>query len=378
MTHSFIKNYSKSFKQPVVEIPGFDLSKAFAPANKLAKLGIEVELETSNALPTDGRIGVKAPKSKSSWVSKPDGSLRRGIEYVVNNPIYVEEVDVMVNGLYKAIEDFSTDLALSNRCSTHVHYNIGGLKVNSITSIIALWTAFEELLINYCGENRKSNHFAVSSSESLVNIERWAYFLESGSLDLTEGLKYTSMNLRTMRTLGSIEFRCGDAYDTAGPVIDWVKLVHGICDYAVQNFKNPQDMAYVMSETGGVNLLAKICHDAGIGSLMRGILNAEGNENADYVVMGGFRRVQSLCYSFPWSAWMPSFEKEYIPNPFEQKVKTEGIWRNDDRAVRAEPVAPRGRILDIPPQADGGRPVPNETWDAFTVRMNNPNGGVRG
>src|SRR5690606_13809698 len=143
------------------------------------KIGLELEIEARSNTPNDGHLErVVSPDTKARWVSVRDGSLRGDYakEYILSKPINRNELEPMLGGLFDAFKEYRTQLNNSNRCSTHVHLNMTGKKINEVTSIICLWTVFEDALINFCGEQRVKNHFALSSSDVPATLAEWEEF----------------------------------------------------------------------------------------------------------------------------------------------------------------------------------------------------------
>ena len=226
MDEEFFDRYSKVNKKKE-GIPGFQMNSPLVSNSLKGTVGLELEMEATNRLPSDGHLeAVKGKTTKCRWLTVQDGSLRgSALEYLFSTPCTRDEIEPMVTGLYDQIALNKTHLSLSNRCSTHVHINMAGKTVNQISSIIALWAVFEEALIEWCGEERKTNHFALSMQNATSLVDTWNLFLRTGSLGWPEGLKYSALNILPIWEKGSIEFRCGPASENPGVPIRWATFL---------------------------------------------------------------------------------------------------------------------------------------------------------
>lgn len=313
----FLESYTKT-EEKDRGIPGVKMHAPIVQGNPLNDIGIELEIEGNN-LPTDGHLAaIRSPVSRATWAVHRDGSLRgEALEYVLSTPVKPSELEYMLAALWEKFKTSKTAMTLSNRCSTHVHVNVGGAKINEITSVIALWTTLEEVLINWCGLDRVSNHFCLPSSQSSTVIRTWGRFLENGQYDFPEGMKYSALNLRPMRTFGSVEFRTMRASEDYVPILDWALFCHGLVGYARDKYSVPALMANELSERSGHDIFMAICDKAGVSQMFRdSVLSHEMNDDFNGKCMNGFRRAQPLIGMFPWEKWSPVMNKEYIQNPF--------------------------------------------------------------
>ena len=365
---AFMEEYEKAFSE-IVCIPGVEMNRPYASGSVPGDVGLELEIE-GRGLPTEGALEkIKGVKSNARWATKTDGSLRgESIEYVLNAPCMIDEVEPLVVGLYDKFSSSKTELLLTNRCSTHVHVNMTGKKINEITSAIALWTAFEEPLTLWAGEERVNNHFCLSAKDSNQGtVQAWRGFLRSGRARWGDNLKYSALNILTLNRFGSLEYRVMNASEDPRRIIDWTKFVFTLTRYAGDVFNNPKSLLYAMSERGGRDLFIEICARAGVSEeFVLGVSRTVSN--LDRAVLDGFRRAQPLVAGFDWDAWMPEINKEYIANPFGTK-KAKGFvidvgpepLENARRFLR-EPIArldwDEPDEADIRPRPRGGRVFP--------------------
>ncbi len=288
-------------------------------------VGIELEIEGEN-LPGFANLGgVVSPDLQRTWHAKPDGSLRGGLEYVLSGPVKTTEVRYMVKGLFDKFKDIGSQLNNSNRCSTHVHVNVSDLKINQLTSVIALWCTLQSAFIPWHGEQRVVNHFCLSARDEESMLDAWLDYLRLGSppgAGRRDGIKYTALNILPIFTQGSVEFRCGGAPDDEDKVVWWAKLCNAIVRYAADNYKNPMDFGYAISEQGPEEILRRVVEAANLGPLTTERVLSEllpRDNTFHYDAMSDFRDVQPLLYTIPWDSLMDEINKENIPNPFVVK-----------------------------------------------------------
>jgi hypothetical protein len=339
---AFLDEYLKKKEPSDQAIPGLPLNSPLVAVNGLGDIGLELEIEALN-LPSAGHLAdIQAPKSMAMWSPKRDGSLRgESAEFVVTTPIYAEELEFMLSRLWEKFTRHQTRFNLSNRCSTHVHINMGGKKINEITSIICLWTAFEEALINWCGVQRKTNHFCLSVKDSNNLIRGWENLLSRGRYDFPEGrFKYAALNVATLPTLGSLEFRTMAGSTTYQPIIDWAKFLKALVDYAVTRFPNPSLIANDLSERPAREIFGEICQLGEVSvEFFDTVLSLEENKDFERSVLEGFRRSQSLSQGFPWNDWMKEVNKVYIPNPFDEGGRRSPRSSREGLRLQASPIS---------------------------------------
>lgn len=327
----FFDKYNKTKKKDEAGVPGITMNAPLVPRGKTGDIGIELEVEAANALPRDAHIdGVVGKKSRAMWNAKHDGSLRgNAMEYVVSTPMFIDELPDMVNGLFGAFTKAKTKLDNSNRCSTHVHINVGGYTVDQLTAIIALWTTFEEALIVWCGEARLNNHYSLSSRNSVTMLETWENFLRRGQTRFPDGLKYSALNLNTIWTFGSVEFRCGPAADNAETPIKWASFLYYLSKFAVEHYKNLYNLPRDLSELGGYQLFKNICDTSGTDVFFNEVTKGWTADEFNNLCLTGFRNAQTIVLGFPWDRWSEEINKEYVPQPFAKKKQPQGGVGND-------------------------------------------------
>lgn len=325
--------------------PGFPVnSSVYRGKAPTGDVGLELEIE-GNGLPRTGDIA-NVNTRDVCWSSIGDGSLRNGgREYVLTRPIKTSEIREMVGGLFKRFKDLGTRINNTNRCSTHVHVNVGGLKVNQITSAIALWCSFQGAFIRWCGEERTSNHFCLSTRDEEGMLEAWDGFLKRGAIPQKNNIKYTALNILPIWAQGSLEFRCGGRPDEPDKIVYWAKICNSIVKYAAENFANPNELSYAMSERGPKEILQSLLEHAKLGPLNTERIYEELTQDPAFerTCMEDFRDVQEIIHSYPWDNLMEEINREYVENPFTKDRKKKNL-REEAPIPAAGRVRPRYNI----------------------------------
>lgn len=337
---AFFSGYLADAKK-IKGIPYLEMNCPLAPPNTFkGTIGMEIEVE-GRRLPRDGGITVSSPTTGAIWLGHEDHSLRgESREYVLSAPVTSDELEGMVEGLFEAFAVNNTKLINSNRCSTHVHINMNGKRINQVTSLLCLWACFEQYLIRWCGEERQSNHFCLSLSDAATLPNAWNLFLRTGAREWPRDMKYSAINLLPLWDRGSVEFRCGAAADDPVKPVTWGLFLNRLVNFATTRYPNPRQIAYDLSERGGAAILEEICGKQ-FHKFFKEVTGLTANTEAfNKGCMAGFRNVQSVAMGFPWDTWIEVIEREFIPNPFS-KAKAPPRGR---RGVRLGEMA-------LPPQA---------------------------
>lgn len=173
------------------------------------------------------------------WKAVEDGSLRDfGVEYVLKDPLPISQVE-------KALAEFKEKLGevpfLTDSPSTSVHVHINMLNEVPLTlaNMLALWTLFENVLIEYCGPSRRSNFFAapIRTTEGIRdNFVKLIQQLDMGSMEACSwsdsSVKYAALNIATLYKFGSIEIRPMRGLTNADDILQWVYILNEMYLYA--------------------------------------------------------------------------------------------------------------------------------------------------
>ena len=189
------------------------------------RIGLELELESSK---TQSLAWVD---KQSMWTVHNDGSLRQnGVEYVFANPLWGGDIDAAL----QLFEDSTKGTAFvdTGYGSTHVHYNVGNLCTTEVMSIVVGWAILEDAFLTVCKPSRDGNNFAqrfnvlnnlASTLSSTNRIER----LFSGIGQ--DYWKYANLNLATIRTFGTLEFRPYHSTWDVKEIRAWIDRIINFC-----------------------------------------------------------------------------------------------------------------------------------------------------
>jgi len=186
------------------------------------RIGIEVEVENVRHY-NDGDM--------YCWVLHEDNSLRNNGREFVTTPIVGEQIPAALQHLFTTILPKGYDF--SNRTSVHVHMNVRNLTSAQITSIICLYQCFEKLLFRFVGAGRFKNIFCVPLLQTQIS-NSLLHNLQDGFRNL-RWYKYSCINLLSIHSFGTIEFRHMHGTDDINKLVSWINLLLCLRLYAVEN-----------------------------------------------------------------------------------------------------------------------------------------------
>lgn len=181
------------------------------------KIGIEVEVENIRAVNHLNKV----------WQSKNDGSLRNnGIEFV-SRPIYACDAPAVLHDLM--VESLGADYCFSPRTSVHIHLDMQEQEGEDAINLLMLYTMFERLFYKFVGRGRIKNIYCVPLTETQLiqntvvqglRPDRWS--------------KYTGLNLKTLESYGTIEFRHMHGTPDVRKLCVWIDLITKLKGYALK------------------------------------------------------------------------------------------------------------------------------------------------
>lgn len=216
------------------------------------RFGIEIETEVvgsdlasglksyAGALTVDQEVGDYRTVPKSHfWTPKHDNSLRNfGIEYVLKKPHDLE-------GIVLALDEFETlfknvqFIKNAPATSIHVHVNMQNFSARQLGNFIILWTLFENILVEYSGEPRRSNLFTLPMRCAEGNVRRVVQLFRDIANKNKQALhveeqysKYAAMNLASLRRFCTIEIRCFRGETDKTEILKWMKILDKLYEFA--------------------------------------------------------------------------------------------------------------------------------------------------
>lgn len=201
----------------------------FATNNTSGDIGIEIEMETTSPLNFEPFV--------EHWNFENDGSLRGfGTEFVLKKPIPIKSVKTVMDKTRSSLKDHGVEIVDTVRAGIHIHINMQKYKLKDVLKFLTCYYAMETALTNYCGRGRQGNLFclrardaayAISLLESAVQAEDF-YMLQ------TNQLRYSAMNLQSLFSFGSLEFRALATTPNLEKVEEVVEILSRIRDYSTK------------------------------------------------------------------------------------------------------------------------------------------------
>lgn len=188
------------------------------------RFGFELEVE-----------GVNLPVIDGGWIYKRDGSLRgENLEYILRHPINLPEFPSVFEKLVRKLTDEKVKLNFSFRTSTHVHLNVLDLNKHQIQALFYLSHLVEDALVNYSGATRIGNRFCLRTKDAMWKVRQFKKWLTNpgfGPLNQEE-LKYSAINIATIMSYGSIEFRSLRGTIEKDVVLPWLEVLNNLYEIA--------------------------------------------------------------------------------------------------------------------------------------------------
>jgi len=185
--------------------------------------GVELEIENISFSKEDACVpGIM-------W--HEDGSLRNnGCEYVTKPMDYQSLGSVLTN--FFNTNKFTAN-NYSERCSVHVHCNIGDMPLDQIQTLLIVYSVFERVLFEWIGDERKNNIFCVPLYETNLTQKLFS----GGSMNheitkLRNWQKYTALNMLPMFTQSTVEFRHMAGEHDVTRIMTWCALLGQMFKYA--------------------------------------------------------------------------------------------------------------------------------------------------
>ena len=266
-------------------------------------VGIEVEVEgnkfpkppgmesTHKAVPMEGW---------EFWHYVKDGSLRGddNAEYVLGKPIEFDQVPDAISELTAKLEEFGSKLDDSNRTSVHVHLNCQSFHMNRLTSFIALYLCFEEVLTEWCGDHRVGNLFCLRGKDAPGALTKIKRFIQSdGTTELNDNLHYAGLNTNALTKFGSLEIRTLRGPTDFSIIQDWVNILERLYNLSAE-FTDPRDIPAAFSQQGPLSFFQTMLGEAG--QIIRSGIDFDDERIRDSMYEG-IRLAQDLCYCRDWS-----------------------------------------------------------------------------
>jgi|CXWL01.1.fsa_nt_gi hypothetical protein len=224
-------------------------------------LEVEVEFKYNPAThkvfnSIDPNVNTAVPDKQPGgvWLSKRDGSLMCGVEYVMRNPVKCnkakrEKIKVLTDFLFNTPNKRWTVDTQSTNAGIHCHVNAGNLTPLQIWTATVLYWLVEDPIMKFCGSSRMSNQYCHRNREAqntcfdaLYDIKNNAVPFKNFNYETQNHKRYSSLNLVAATKYRSLEFRgMGAKYDL--DVLDgWSSALHELVHNYAARFKDPADV----------------------------------------------------------------------------------------------------------------------------------------
>jgi hypothetical protein len=124
-----------------------------------------------------------------------------------------------------------TERNYSERCSTHVHFNVEPLEWSHIAALCLVYQTVETLLFKYVGNDRENNIFCVPWSHCNLSYQVVTNLENNGVGALRRWQKYSALNLLPILDLGTVEFRHLEGTCDVKRITTWIALLAQIFSY---------------------------------------------------------------------------------------------------------------------------------------------------
>lgn len=171
-----------------------------------------------------------------------DGSLRNNGYEAVSHPNSKAGILSTTAALWKKYS--ITERNFSDRTSIHVHANVLNYTLENVKSLAIVYATIEDLIFSFVGEDRRKNIFCVPWTEAGLRIGTINNILEY----TRTWQKYTALNLLTMRTQGTVEWRHMEGHCDITRLENWLTIIDEVMNYS-RNV-NPDELRKII---GGLN-----------------------------------------------------------------------------------------------------------------------------
>lgn len=244
-------------------------------------VGLEIEMEVTKKVD---------PLSKyPGWYIEGDGSLRGiGYEFILKKPLSAKNVNLRIKQLKKNLDDQGVKIIPSIRAGVHIHLNMQDKTFADVYRFLCCYYPLETVLLNWCGQGRQGNLFCLSGRDAIFQHEclRDSALQEDIYILRTDSLRYSAMNLQSLFSFGSLEFRALGTDPDLEKISPLIDILTKLKEYACNSVSPWQNL---------VNI-------SGMGpkSWMESVLGEEITKSLSYPsmeedIIADTREVQMLC-----------------------------------------------------------------------------------
>lgn len=195
-------------------------------------MGLELEYDA-------GSTQFVEPSLPSGWVSKMDGSLRNGREFVMEPPVPFDASMAAIKEFCDAFD--GVRMGLSPRGGYHVHVQSHDYTLADCVRLARLYTRFQSVINELLAKSRTNNHYCAVFSEEETQLDGLVHIfgLNSPAIDRSQAkgsrrtkvINFAMMRCNTLEHR-SIEFRQASPSKRFANVYGWCALVVALTDIA--------------------------------------------------------------------------------------------------------------------------------------------------
>lgn len=186
-------------------------------------VGLELEMENFPMRADYAEFG--------GFLFTTDGSLRNDGVEAVTKPVAIKHLQGLLEAFFTHYNINQTNY--SERCSTHVHFNIEPMEWENIASLCLLYQTVETLLFKFTGDDRDSNIFCVPWNQSSLSYNIVYNMQQNGPSAFRRWQKYSALNLLPIHNLGTVEFRHLGGTCDVKKIMQWVFLLAKMFEYVL-------------------------------------------------------------------------------------------------------------------------------------------------
>jgi hypothetical protein len=334
-------------KERLYNLP-LNMLKSYGTSYSGPFLGIEIECE--------GKKLFDAPLSY--WAAKQDGSLHpkagsNAIEYVFTKPLDRKMAEKALRYLEKKLQEVKASLDDSPRTSVHVHINVSDLTIRQIYCIILLWIIFEDILVEFCGPDRKGNLFCLSAKDSEYFPRMLTEALERGNYRdrFREDYRYLACNVAALFKFGSLEFRPMRGTVDVDTILNWVDML--LCIYTkALTYDSPPEFIHQFLQEGPIPFFNRIFDNQKLNKLLKDTPDLHSR------LWSSMRIARDVAFVCRWEKPLPP-ELVKEEKPKEKKYFVDEVVRSN-RTGRLHHLSQK-RATDEIRSWEG--PIPHEHWE---------------
>ena len=257
-------------------------------------VGIELEVEGLEPLPTE---------PPSGWKAKKEDSLRHhGMEYISDGPIPMNKVRIKFTQLLTKLHAYKLNHGCS-RTSLHAHYNVGSKTPIQVLNRITVYWMVENILARMCGEAREGNVFCLRLKDAEAALDSLVQSLDYHPpfMCLSYNVKYAGLNLWAIPAYGSLEVRLKGDCLNIDEGVEWITELHTMFENA-DKFENPEAIMDYYLENGADSFLYKV-----FSTYFENKIKATVPMWRDLIQENALL-VCDLAYAKSWPQWVENYE----------------------------------------------------------------------